>query len=87
MAETLRQTHELKCWPDYFGAVKSGVKRFEIRENDRGFDVGHTVRLREWEPDAASYTGRELTFRIGYMTSWGQKPGTVVFTLEPLDAQ
>jgi hypothetical protein len=75
-------THELKCWPEYFGAVVAGAKRFEIRENDRGFDVGHIVTLREWEPGTERYTGRSATYRIGYMTSWGQKPGTVVFSLE-----
>jgi hypothetical protein len=78
------QQHELKCWPEYFGAVLCGAKRFEVRENDRGFDVGHLVWLREWEPGTSAYTGRSATFRIGYLTSWGQKPGTVVFSLEPV---
>jgi hypothetical protein len=76
--------HELKCWPEYFGAVASGAKRFEIRVNDRGFDVGHRVTLREWEPGTAAYTGRSATYRIGYITRWDQKPGRIVFSLEPV---
>ena len=31
--------HELKCWPEYFEAVISGAKTFEVRKNDRDFAV------------------------------------------------
>lgn len=40
-------THDLKIWSIYFGKVMSGEKRFEIRENDRGFQVGDILRLNE----------------------------------------
>jgi hypothetical protein len=75
--------HELKCWPIYFQAVWDRLKGFEVRENDRNFQVGHTVTLREWIPFAdygcpSGYTGRVIKFRIPYLTDFGQKPGTVV---------
>lgn len=57
--------HELKTLPQYYGAVLSGRKNFEIRKNDRGFRVGDTVRLREYEND--EYTGRELVRKITYV--------------------
>lgn len=77
-------THVLKCWPEYFQAVLRGEKRFEIRRNDRGgFQTGDHVTLREYEPGTDSYTGAELRFRIGYITSYEQQPGFVVFALEP----
>ena len=31
--------HELKIYPQYFEDVISGKKKFEIRKNDRKYDV------------------------------------------------
>lgn len=44
--------HELKCWPEYFQAIKAGDKRFELRKDDREpkYEVGHTLVLEEWTP-------------------------------------
>ena len=60
-------THDLKTWPKYFEAVRSQNKTFEFRYNDRDFEVGDTLCLLEWQPDAdwdidhrtrGYYTGR-----------------------------
>jgi len=59
--------HSLKIWPPYYEAVGSGRKTFELRKNDRGFQAGDTVTLREWDPDREKYTGNELTYQIGYV--------------------
>lgn len=60
--------HELKTWPQYFAAVRSGKKRFEIRRNDRDFSVGDILVLQEFDPDSDSYTGqaeeRQITFLL-----------------------
>lgn len=72
------KTHVLKCWPEYFQEVKWGAKPFEIRENDRDFQVGDTIVLREWHRGKREYTGDELARTISYMTDWEQKPGYVV---------
>jgi hypothetical protein len=62
------QRHELKTWPTYFAAVRSGQKRFEIRKNDREFAVGDVLALREFDPEQDQYTGqveeRQITFLL-----------------------
>ena len=44
-------THELKIWPQYFCRVADGSKTFEVRENDRGFQPGDIVVLKEYFPE------------------------------------
>lgn len=63
-------THELKIWPQYYARVADGSKTFEVRDNDRGFQCGDSVLMREWDPEKAScfqYSGRQITARIGYV--------------------
>ena len=55
------KTHELKIWPEFFDAVRTGAKRFEVRVDDRGgFNVGDILWLREWDRVGKQYMGREL---------------------------
>lgn len=89
----MSKTHELKTWPQYFEAIANGVKTFEIRRNDRLFEVGDALRLREWEPAAGaplggSHTGRECTRHITYITDFAQQQGHVVLGIssEPRDS-
>jgi len=56
--------HELKSWPDYYESVALGIKRFEIRENDRNFYPGDLLHLREWDPATEDYTGRHLVAKV-----------------------
>jgi Domain of unknown function (DUF3850) len=55
----MTKKHELKCWPEFFAPVFSGAKTAELRYNDRDYQVGDVLVLREWEPKADAYTGRE----------------------------
>lgn len=73
--------HDLKCWTEFFGAIADGSKPFEIRFNDRGYCVGHRLRLREWDRHAQHYTGREVVKRVTYMTPWMQSENYVVMGL------
>lgn len=60
-------THDLKIHPVPFAAVCSGLKAFEIRRDDRGFQVGDGLLLREWDPLARTYTGEEVRRTIAYI--------------------
>ena len=68
---TQRQTHELKLWPPCFAAVNAGTKPFDVRENDRHFQVGDLLLLREFDPDTADYTGHTLTRWVSYVLAGG----------------
>jgi Domain of unknown function (DUF3850) len=61
------QVHELKSWPDFFDPIFAGTKTFELRKNDRKFNVGDVLRLREFDELKGAYTGREVRKRITYM--------------------
>lgn len=50
--------HELKILPEYFVVVANGTKTFEVRKDDRLFEVGDILCLREF--DGQKYTGREV---------------------------
>lgn len=52
-------THELKTWPEHYAPVKTSDKTAELRKDDRDFQVGDMLHLREWEPMTQQYTGRE----------------------------
>lgn len=69
--------HELKTWTEYFRAVKSGEKNFELRRNDRDFQVGDMLMLCEYCPETRSYSGESLRRKITYVLKGGQ------FGLEP----
>ena len=42
-----RQHHYLKTETEYFQAVENGNKRFELRKNDRNFNVYDLIYLQE----------------------------------------
>ena len=90
------KTHELKILPEYFEAVISGRKQFEIRKNDRDYKVGDQLILRECEVylkqdlsgltrQAFSYTGDSYKAKITYITDYMQRDGYVVLGILGLE--
>ncbi len=57
--------HEIKILPQYFQPVKAGVKTFELRKDDRDYQVGDLVKMREW--DGKKYTGNRIIVDIRYI--------------------
>ena len=79
-------THELKCWPEFFAAVQNWDKMFEIRHNDRSFEVGDILWLREWNKDTADHTGASIWRVISYITDFpsGLRDGYICMGLADL---
>lgn len=76
--------HELKILPEYFEAVFKGDKTFEIRKDDRGFEVGDILILKEFqegfldhtkgepiEIEKRGYTGRTIEKEVCYIFKGG----------------
>lgn len=81
------KTHVLKIYPGPFRSVKSGKKRFEYRLDDRGFRVGHRLRLREWDPEFRKHTGDEVLLEVLQLSrgpDWGIPAGYVVMSVSPI---
>lgn len=85
-------THELKTDAEVFDAVLAGLKTYEIRKNDRGFQVGDTLILRETQFTGAEmaagkdliYTGRSLTVTVTHVLSgpiYGLMDGWVILNI------
>lgn len=72
--------HELKILPEYFEAVVSGDKRFEIRKNDRNYEKGDILRLNEYQD--GQYTGDVHVAEITYITDYAQQDGYVVLGIK-----
>lgn len=64
--------HDLKCWPEFFDAILSGAKTFDLRNNDRNFGVGDSILLHEYDPQLQRYTDRFLERRVTYIL--GHRP-------------
>jgi Domain of unknown function (DUF3850) len=87
--------HELKTHPEYFAAIYSGIKNFELRKNDREYKIGDELLLREFVPkgyyeDGCNddmYTGRILHRRVDYILrggKFGLEEGYVVLAISKL---
>lgn len=81
------KTHDLKTWPEPFEALWCGLKTHEVRQDDRGFDVGDCLVLREWRPDTELYSGRLVRAEVTYISrgpDWGLPSGMVVMSIREL---
>jgi hypothetical protein len=61
-----RQHHYLKTLTTFYQAVENGKKSFEVRFNDRDFQVGDILHLKEFVPPS-TYTGREIHKEVIYI--------------------
>lgn len=76
-------THELKIRPEFFSAVCTGVKRAELRKNDRDYRVGDTLHLMETPRGSCHRTGEFINVKITHIADVGEwMPGYVLLSIE-----
>ncbi|HCB3603246.1 TPA: DUF3850 domain-containing protein [Klebsiella aerogenes] len=76
-------THELKIYPEFFSAVCTGVKRAELRRNDRDYRVGDTLHLLETPRGSCHSTGEFINATITHIADVGEwMPGYVLLSIE-----
>ncbi|MEP9086149.1 DUF3850 domain-containing protein [Enterobacter hormaechei] len=77
-------THNLKIWPEYFAAVRDGLKRAELRWNDREYQAGDILDLCEWDPNEEAFTGDFISVTVTHVADLGQwMPGYVLLSVAP----
>ncbi|HBV5378863.1 TPA: DUF3850 domain-containing protein [Klebsiella pneumoniae] len=76
-------THDLKIYPELFSAVCTGVKRAELRKNDRDYRVGDTLHLMETPRGSCHQTGEFINVKITHIADVGEwMPGYVLLSVE-----
>lgn len=90
------KVHELKLDTKYFNDVKNGYKTFEIRKNDREYQVGDLLSLSRFSngkysrytfdgiySDADIHKADTILMQVTYITDYEQKKGYVVMAIRP----
>ena len=80
-----RQHHQIRILPEYFQAIESGEKTFEMRFNDRNYHVHYILHLREWSD--GEYTGREMEVEVTWLLDNPDycKEGYVIMAIKKTD--
>ena len=80
--------HELKTHPEYFESIWNREKLFEVRKDDRNYQVGDNLKLREYDPFSSNFSTREIYANIAYKLEGGQfgiEEGFCVLSLQYLN--
>lgn len=77
------KNHKVKCFTKQFQPIVDGIKRSDIRFDDRGYQIGDTITYQEGQPeiDGFKYTGREVSCRISYIDDYGCQSGYLNLSL------
>ncbi|PWK05256.1 ASCH/PUA domain-containing protein [Tumebacillus permanentifrigoris] len=81
--------HVLKLVQPYFDAVASGRKTVELRKDDRDYQVGDTLVLREYDPTTNSFSGQELERHVTHILcgeGWGVMHGYCALSIREIGA-
>ncbi len=68
-----KQVHTVKVWPQFYKSVESGERSFDIRKDDRGYEVGDNLVLHEYDPEEG-FTGASTIKQITWITRFKDIP-------------
>lgn len=76
-----KMKHDLKTVSPHFEQVQSGEKTFELRYNDRNYQVGDLLHLRHYD---GNYTGPSITVEVTHILDNfpGLKPGWIIMSIK-----
>ena len=80
--------HFLKIKRQYFNSVLSNEKTFEIRKNDRNYNVGDKLILSEVDENEFQ-TGRQLIVKITYLINgpiYGLESGFCILSIKTIES-
>jgi hypothetical protein len=63
------KVHTVKSWPQFFKPILEGSRTHELRKNDRGYEIGDRLELREFMPETQTYSGRRCIVEVTSITS------------------
>jgi len=73
--------HDLKILTEHFSPVDAGIKRAELRKNDRNYQQGDILNLCEW--DGHNFTGRFAIRLISHVADVSAYlPGYVLLSMK-----
>jgi len=58
---------EKRIWPEFFKAIKSGKKKYELRLACWKCKQGDILVLCEWDPKTKKYTGKKIEKKVTYV--------------------
>lgn len=64
--------HTLKTWPKYLDLIGTGEKTFEVRRNDRNFQIGDILHLVEFEIGKHIESPRQIIAKVSYIMPGGR---------------
>ena len=70
--ERLIKTHYVKTIQPYYNDSKRGIKLFEVRKNDRDYQVGDFFVQEEFNTETQDLTGDNFKSKIIYLLRGGQ---------------
>ncbi|WP_065755239.1 DUF3850 domain-containing protein [Bradyrhizobium paxllaeri] len=82
-AAPLDRVHHVKCWRVFFDDMQTGRKSFDVRRDDRDYQIGDIMNFKEWAPAETRYTGRETRKLITYIVHAGEGSFAPLAGLKP----
>lgn len=81
------KVHNLKIETQFFKDVNSGLRQFEVRKNDRNFEVGDTLILEEFDPNTNKYLRGWIPKLITHKLDDTRfvKEGFIILSLKDID--